>query len=90
MKTTIMRLLRQRHDISLREMADASQLSVQYISMIELGAYPATKNAKAQIAETFDSVVKKRLEVLQDLIVDCERYRDNLLDLVDPNDLEGL
>ena len=90
MKTSIMRILRWRYDISLRELAEASQLSVQHVSRIELGVYPATENAKAQIATAFARVIEKRTEVLQDLTFDCERYRDNLLDLVEPNDLEGI
>ena len=90
MKTSVMRILRQKYNISLRELAEASELSVQYLSIIELGAYPSTDNAKAQIIKAFERIIERRKEVLQDLTVDCEYYRDKLLDLVEPDTAEGI
>ena len=90
MKTSIMRILRHKYNISLRELAEAAQLSLQYISIVELGAYTATDSTKTQIAEAFMRIVERRTEVLQDLTVDCEYYRDKLLDFVEPDTPEGI
>lgn len=90
MKTSVMRILRHKYCISLRELAEASELSVQYISIIELGAYPTTDNAKVQITEAFERIIEKRTEVLHDLTIDYEYYRDKLLDFVEPNTPEGI
>ena len=90
LKVSIMRILRQKYNISLRELAEAAQLSLQFISIIELGAYQATENTKIQIANAFERIVEKRTEVLQDLKIDYEYYRDKLLDFVEPNTPEGI
>gem|GEM_PF-2778159 len=85
MKTSIMRILRQKYSISLRELAEAANISLQFISVIELGVYPATDTIKAQIVTAFERIIEKRAEVLQDLTVDFNLYRDKLLDFVEDN-----
>ena len=85
-----MRLLRLRYNITLREIAEAAELSLQHISRIELGLYPANDNTKVHMATAFDRIISNRTTVVTDLIADYAVYGDRLLEFVGAADLEDL
>ena len=90
MKTSIMRILRHKYNISLRELAVAAKISLQYISMIELGVCPATDSTKAIVVTAFDGIIVSRTNVLSEFITDYTQNQDRLLEFVDDAASEGL
>jgi transcriptional regulator with XRE-family HTH domain len=80
MNTTIMRALRHKHGVSLAELARCAGVSAQYISGIELGAYPATAHMHNISRSAFERLIKSNRERTEALAVDLEIYRERLLD----------
>jgi transcriptional regulator with XRE-family HTH domain len=85
MTTTIMRYLRQKHGVSLAELARCAGVSPQYMSSIELGEYPATDNAKHLAISAFERFIERRRECASQLAEDFAALRERLLD---PADME--
>jgi transcriptional regulator with XRE-family HTH domain len=83
MNTTVMRVLRQKHGVSLAELARCARVSPQYISGIELGEYPATDNAKWLAKSAFERLIELRQEQTSQLAEDFAEVRECLLDSVD-------
>ena len=78
-KTTILRSLRIKNDISLRELADAVDVSLQYISAIELGNVHWS-NSNALIQRAFETVICKKTKRLDDLKKSYLDNKDRLLE----------
>ncbi len=76
---TNLRGLRQRHKISLRELAVSSKLSTQYISRAELGQIAATPGLEKQMTSALEAVIRDREEGLRELKVDYMTKKDALL-----------
>lgn len=76
---TNLRGLRQRHKISLRELAVCSKLSRQYISRAELGQITATSCLEKQMASALEAVIRDRKEKLRELEADYIKKRGDLL-----------
>ncbi len=76
---TNLRGLRQRHKISLRELAVSSKLSTQYISRAELGQIAATPGLEKQMASALEAVIRNREERLRELKADYMTKKDALL-----------
>lgn len=81
----IMRLLRQKHHISVRELAGSCSLSHQRISQIELRPTPLTAGERKRIAAAFEGVLRQREKGLAGLSDDLIKYRDTLTDWSDKN-----
>ncbi len=76
---TNLRGLRQRHKISLRELAVSSKLSTQYISRAELGQIAATPGLEKQMISALETVIRDREERLRELKADYMTKKDALL-----------
>ncbi len=76
---TNLRGLRQRHKISLRELAVNSKLSRQYISRAELGQIAVTPGLEKQMASALEAVIRNREERLRELKADYMTKKDTLL-----------
>jgi len=74
-----MRFLRIKHGITLQELADAINVSVQYISDVELGY--KSGNSLNMMQKAFESVISQRNKRFQELSADFCNNRDRLLDL---------
>lgn len=79
MNITVMRFLRIKHGITLQELADAINVSVQYISDVELGY--KSGNSLNMMQKAFESVISQRNKRFQELSADFCNNRDRLLDL---------
>jgi transcriptional regulator with XRE-family HTH domain len=62
-----MRFLRIEYEITLRELANAAGVSVQYVSEIELQESCRTKKAERLMQKAFEAVISKRGENTKDL-----------------------
>ncbi|MDR1330097.1 MAG: helix-turn-helix domain-containing protein [Oscillospiraceae bacterium] len=80
MNTTIMRALRHKHGVSLAELARCAGVSAQYISGIELGAYPATEHMRNISRSAFERLIRSNREHIEALADDLAIYRESLLD----------
>lgn len=78
-KTTVMRSLRILHKISLRELADAANVSVQYISKVELGNSNG-KNLKL-MQKAFETLIHEKGGQLDMLMKSYADNKDHLLEI---------
>ena len=76
---TNLRSLRQKHRISLAELAAFSELSRQYINRIELGQTAATSLLETNMASAMEGVIAKRKRDISLLETDYLRRRGRLL-----------
>ena len=78
--STVMRCLRLKHSISLRELSDAAGVSHQYMSDIELGKYGKREVCETQMRYAFEKVIEQRSRRNTELAADYAGCRDRLLD----------
>lgn len=77
--TTRLRILRLRHNISLKELHRYSGFSHQYISQLDLGTYGSTPHNEKMIDSAFRSIIASRRAALEQLERDYGVYKGNLL-----------
>ena len=90
-KASIARRLREKYGISIRELAGAAGVSLQYISDLELGKYAGLYEYRLSGAplmqKAFEGVAAERAELAHRLSGDLGKYSSRLLDFVeDGND----
>ncbi len=78
--STIMRCLRLKHGITLRELADAAGVSHQYMSDIELGKNSKRKSCEMFAQNAFEKVIEQRSRQNTEFAADYAGCRDRLLD----------
>ena len=78
--TRWMRLLRLKHRVTHRELAEAAQVSRQRIIEIELGADYTTEYQRRLVAKAFRSVITKRGVDGASLEKDFEKLESRLLE----------
>ena len=83
MQTRRMRLLREKHGISVRELGRHCGISYQRLFQIELGEGSVTVHMKQHIEKAFSGLIASRQQELSALELDFEKYRSNLLDFVE-------
>lgn len=76
----IMRMLRLKHGISYTELSNASGISSQRLSQIELKPYQSTPYHRELVKSAMTDVVKMRKAALKSLEEDISLYGDRLLD----------
>ncbi len=80
--STVMRCLRLKHSISLRELSAAAGVSHQYMSDIELGKYGRREVCETQMRHAFEKVIEQRSSRNSALSADYAGCRDRLLDYI--------
>ena len=78
-KITRLRLFRFKHQISLSELHRHSGLSHQHISRLELCRRSRTPKGERVLADAIRSIIISRREALENLELEYEVYRGNLL-----------
>ena len=86
---TVTRHLRQKHGISLRELAEAVGVTHQFVSDLELakyiGQYDFRRNGALLMQEAFEAVIAGKKEQARRLSEDYESCRHRLLDFMEGN-----
>ena len=77
------RFLRIRHGVTLRELADAAGVSVQYMSEIELNESRRTKGAERLTRKAFETVITQRGENAKRLAEAFAANRDALFSMIE-------
>lgn len=77
---TNLRWLRNRYHISLRAIAEVSDLSKQYVSNSELGNISPSPRLERQLASALERIISDRREELLLLEADFLTYRGRLLE----------
>jgi len=89
-KATIMRQLRHKYGITIRELAEAVGLSHQFVSDLELGKYTGRYNYRQSgvplMQKALESIIGNRAAQAQRLSEDFERNRHRLLDYMEEKD----
>ena len=83
MQTRRMRLLREKHGVSVTELSRHCGISPQRLSLIELGTKPITLHKKRLIEAAFSDLIATRQRDLSALKSDFKKYRNRLLDFVE-------
>ena len=85
----VMRTLRHRYGITIRELAEAVGVSHQYVSDLELGKYTGRYDFRHSgiplMQAAFERVVDNKAEQARRLSEDYGKYRHSLLDFVEVN-----
>lgn len=76
---TTLRILRQKYDIRLRELAERCGVSNQYISQVELGQEYVTPRQELLIAEALLTLADEREHGARELRSDVLEHRHELL-----------
>lgn len=84
--TRWMRLLRLKHHVTHRELAEAAQVSRQRIIEIELGTDYTTEYQRRLVAKAFHSVITKRGPESIPLEKDFEKLESRLLEYAKDGD----
>ena len=77
--TTQLRRLRRMHHNSLKELQYHSGFSGQYISQLELGRYSSTPRNEQALDHAFRAVIAARKAALEQLELEYEAHKGNLL-----------
>ena len=88
MRARKIRLLRNKHHISLGELGKACGISNQRISKIELGDSYLTEKTGEKIQEGFRQIIECRRRMLLRLCEDYENHKDTLLEQVEEDEYE--
>ena len=88
MRARKLRLLRNKHHISLGELGQACGISNQRISTIELGDGYLTEKTGEKIQEGFRQIIERRRRMLLRLCEDYENHKDTLLEQVEEDEYE--
>lgn len=83
MRTRRMRLLREKHGVTIHELSRHSEISPQRLSQIELGMGTVTAHMNRLVETAFVRLISARRRDLVTLEEDFQTYRKNLLDIVD-------
>ena len=76
-----MRELRLKHGVTLQELADSVNVSMQYISEIELE--PKRGKSLKLVQKAFETLIEKEFERLEDLKNDYSENKDRLFEISD-------
>lgn len=88
MKVSKMRLLREKHTISLDELGHACHMSLQRIHEIEASGDPVNDETIEKVHKGFLTVLAKR-EAMNDILrTDILKHGDTLLDYVEEHTYE--
>jgi len=89
-QATVARLLRDKYNIPVSELAKAAGVSQQYISGLELGKYQELfdykKSCGPLMQKAFEGVAASRSEQVRLLTEDIARNSRRLLDFMEEND----
>lgn len=77
---TRLRIVRQRHRISLSELAKAAEVSTQQMSRLELGDVRGTAFQERKVTEAMRTVIASRKVALRRLEQDCDTHGGKLLE----------
>jgi len=77
--TTRLRILRRRHNITLKELQQHCGLSLQYINRLELGLSGQTLYNEQTLERAFNALIATRRAALQELECEYAVYKGNLL-----------
>jgi transcriptional regulator with XRE-family HTH domain len=77
-----MRLLREKHGISIAELSGHCKVSPQRLSEIELGTGRATIHTNQLVESAFAHLILARKNELTALATDFQAYRNTLLDFI--------
>ena len=83
MKQQRMRLLRERHGITICELSKYCDISPQRLSQIELGKGNVTNHMKQLVETAFLRLIAAKQQDLTALRADFRKYRKKLLNYVD-------
>jgi len=81
------RLLREKHNIPANQYAKYSRVSRQRLIEIEQGDKNPTEHTVSLVASALGGLIAQRRKELDALEADYLRYRDNLLDYIDEEEL---
>jgi transcriptional regulator with XRE-family HTH domain len=87
MQERVMRVLREKHNISTRQFARYSSVRRQRLMEIELCGLKPTEHVQFLVKDAFEKVIEHRRRELAALEEDYSRYQNNLLDYVNKEDL---
>ena len=82
-----MRLMREKHGISMLELSRYSDISRQRMCEIELGDGNVTVHMNLLVDTAFSRLIAARRQNLAVLEADFQKHRRNLLDIVDGEEL---
>ena len=83
MQTRQIRLLREKHGITLAQLSHYCDASPQRLSQIELGTVPITIHMRKLIQTAFNGFIASKQQELTSLKSDFRRHKHTLLDFVD-------
>ncbi len=87
MQVRLLRLLREKHSISISQLARLSSVCRQRMVQIELGNQEPTEYTKSLVKSAFEKVIKQRQRDLVSLENDFLRHRHNLLDYIEEEEI---
>jgi len=91
-RATVMRLLRIKHGITARELAEAAGVSQQFISDLEFGKYfgryECAASAESLVRKAFEAVAENRAQQVCGLLADLSENRSHLLDIKEEKEVE--
>lgn len=76
----VIRYLRIKHGISIREISEAAGISIARLSEIELGKCKSTPYQQALLMVGLQTLIARRKEKLTALEEDFEEHKNNLLE----------
>ena len=83
MQARQMRLLREKHSVSLIELSRHCDISIQRLSQIELWKKPLNIHTAERIEAAFNGLIAERRRSLIALESDFKKHRKHLLDFVE-------
>ena len=83
MKQRKMRLLREKHGVSIAELSRHCGVSPQRLSQIELESKANTTHLKSLVKKAFSGCIKSRQKKLSALASDFQKCKDKLLDFAE-------
>ena len=86
MKVRLMRLIREKHNITSCLLAHASSVSRQRLMEIESGDKKPTEHMKSLVQSAFESVIEQRRNELAALESNYLRYRNRLFEYINEED----
>ena len=88
MKIMVLKMLREKYGVSVRELSECCGLSLQRIYEIESSGRPVGEAVRRRIAEALERAIRRRYERVDALTASFMAHRDELFSYVEEADYE--